>query len=105
MAVTAAQFKTRFEEFATASDDLVDACLTDAAGQMNADVWGDLYDQGVALRAAHILALSPFGMGLQLAVRRVPERNDTSDVGSTVYEEQWLRLRRSVVVGALCAGT
>jgi hypothetical protein len=104
VAVTAASFKARFEEFAEAGDALIDGCLDDARAQLGETIWGSLYDQAVSLRAAHMLALSPFGLGLQIGVRRNPERSDTSDVGSTVYEEQYLRLCRKVAVGGSVSG-
>lgn len=101
MAVTTASFKARFPEFVNADETFVYACIADAAARCSADAWGANYDQAVNLLAAHIMAISPFGMGLQLTVRREPQRNDTSDNGSTIYEQQYLELMSSNIVG-LC---
>lgn len=106
MALTVSTFTTRYPEFATADAGLVQSCLDDAVAELGGatnapTVWGTVYDRAVGLRAAHFLALSPFGLGLQLGVRRQPDRNDTSDTGSTVYEEQFLRLRKGHFCGPL----
>ena len=64
MAITAADFVTKFPEFGTInteSPDLVQRALDDAAGQLSSKVWGHLYTQGVYYLAAHLLATGPFG--------------------------------------------
>lgn len=103
MSVTVSSLTTRYPEFAAAKPAQVQACIDDAMTQVNASAWGDRYDRAVSLLAAHFLALSPFGLGLQLGVRRDPERNDTTDNGSTVYEQQYLELRASNIVGLAVA--
>lgn len=108
MAVTVSSFTTRYPEFAAAPPAQVQSCLDDAVAALGGAVngaaaWGLVFDQAVSLRAAHALALSPIGSGLQLGVRRDPSRNDTTDAGSTVYEEQFLRLRAGQFCGALVA--
>lgn len=104
MAVTVSSFKDRYPEFTEASDPHVQACLDDATaelGDSGSEDWGTVYDRAISLRTAHFLALSPFGIGLQLGVRRDPDRNDTTDSGSTVYEQQFLTLRRAHFLGAM----
>lgn len=103
MAVTVSSFKDRFPEFEQAGSTLVQACLDDAAAQVNASAWGTATDRAVVLLAAHFLALSPFGLGLQLGIRRNPDRGDTSDSGSSVYEQQYLELRNANIFGMVVA--
>jgi hypothetical protein len=99
MTVTPDSLRTRFPEFVDADDGLVAACIADATLQVNVGAWGANSDQAVELLSAHMIALSPFGLGLQLGVRVIPTRDDTSDNGSTIYEAQYLELRASNIMG------
>lgn len=56
--ITPTQFKERFPEFATQTDERIQVFLDKAALLVSACKWGNLYDEGVALLAAHYLALS-----------------------------------------------
>lgn len=89
--MTPAQFRTRFPEFVSASNEMVSAYLTSAALEMNEDIWGDRYDEGQAYLAAHKMALSPSGQ----AAKMVPQNNVTS----TVYWTHYMRLVRIVTGG------
>lgn len=98
MAVTVASFQARYLEFASAPSLLVQACIDDATAELGANGvtnWGVVYDRAIALRTAHFLALSPTGSGLQLSARRDPNRIVDASSTSTVYEQQFLSLRRA----------
>lgn len=81
MAVTAAEFKVRFKEFAQVADEDIDPKLADAQAFTDEAAFGtaDLHDRAVYYYAAHLLAISPFGQQLQLV----------SDNGKTVYGEHY----------------
>ena len=87
--MTVADFKAAFPEFANATDELVEIEIARAELRTPASVWTDevTRDEGIGLRAAHSLTLSPAGRDMQLA----PD-------GTTVY---MLRLEElySVVAG------
>lgn len=59
-------FRTRFPEFRTAGDDLVQAILDEAALRVDPDAYGAKIDIAHGYRAAHLLASSPFGRSLRL---------------------------------------
>jgi hypothetical protein len=63
--MTAAEFKAKFPEFATAPDSRVEEVLADAELE-TADSWDARRDRVVALRAAAALALSPAGRNARL---------------------------------------
>lgn len=58
MAVTPAEFKIRFPEFGSVLDARVQLFLDDAELELDTSRWGDRYDKGQALLAAHYLTLS-----------------------------------------------
>lgn len=89
MAASAATFLVRFPEFARADADLVEAKLEEAARRVDASVWGAKADDGTYYLAAHLLAVSPFGMNARLA----------SDRGSSTYLEEYRRMQRAVSAG------
>lgn len=89
MAVTAESFKARYPEFENASDDLVEETLARAVQLCPSAVWDDLADQGVEVKAAQLLALSPNARSMKLS----------SNDGSTVYDKEWETLRRIVSAG------
>lgn len=67
---TVAQFLVEFPEFAPAfarSAAFVQAKLDHAARFCDAGVWGTRYERAVYLRAAHLIAMSPFGENARLA--------------------------------------
>jgi len=60
MAVAVSDFRVDHPQFANSTtypDSTISRALTRAGLRMNADVWGDLYDEGQSLLAAHLLAL------------------------------------------------
>jgi hypothetical protein len=89
MGVTNASFRARFEELSSASDTLIDAVLAEALTSIDADAWGDKADQGQMYLAAHLIAMSPFGV--QAGLRAGQGANQTSAYWGT-YED----LRRRV---------
>ena len=56
--MTPDEFKVRFPEFDSIEDDRIQFFLDKAALLVSECRWGTLYDEGVALLAAHYLALS-----------------------------------------------
>lgn len=88
MAVTAAQIKAEFPEFADTADADIDAKIADAVSCVNVDAWGDQTDFGVKYMAAHLLAISPLAECAKL---------DTD--GNTVYLTIFERKKRTVASG------
>lgn len=65
--MTAAEFKAKFPEFRTASDEVVDAAI--AEQELNvSDTWEDRRDQVLGLRVADALAKSPSGRNGRLNI-------------------------------------
>lgn len=87
-----ATFKTTFPEFASADDGLVSAKLAEALRSIDVDIWGDLAVDGQAYLAAHLLAMSPFG--IQAGFRAGAGANQTSVYWGT-YDEKRQRIGRS----------
>ena len=58
MAVSVETFLTRYPEFKGVDKARIKTVLADAAPQISAKQWGNLYEQGVCALAAHFLALS-----------------------------------------------
>lgn len=68
--MTAAGFVAAFPEFAQTNTDLpayVQSKLDHAAHHVDELVWGDRYAYGVYLKAAHLLAMSPYGENMRLS--------------------------------------
>lgn len=80
-APTASEFKTDFPEFDQLTDAYVQVKLDEAEAMLDELAFGEadnaLYNVAVGYRAAHLLALSPFGKQLQLV----------SDDGKSVYSQ------------------
>jgi hypothetical protein len=55
--VTVADFRARFPEFASNSDDQITVALADAKPWNGYSAWGTSYSQGVCTLAAHLLAV------------------------------------------------
>ena len=89
MPLTVDTFKIRFPEFSDADVPLVSQKLDQASRGMDATVWGDLFDDGQAQKAAHLLALSPYGQ--QSGLRMGAGANQR-----TVYQEEFDKLERRV---------
>lgn len=87
MAVTVASFLLAYPEFTRAPDVVdVDTHLADAILEVDAEVWGDKTDKGVALTLAHSLALSPFGQMSKLS----------ADDGESTYGKRLQQLKEQV---------
>ena len=78
MSLDAATFKIRRPEFASVDDPVVEAAISNATALCPVSRWKTLQDQGIELRTAVALALSPFARNMALA----------SKDGSTVYDAQ-----------------
>ncbi len=59
-------FRERFPEFRTASDELVEIKLGEAARFVAPETFGDLTDDAVGYWAAHLLVSSPLGLSQRL---------------------------------------
>jgi hypothetical protein len=82
-------FRAKHPEFLTAPDVLVQAYLDDAAGRIDASVWGIHEDRGHELLTAHLLCLAPHGQFARL----VPED------AKTTSGVEYTRLERQVACG------
>ena len=88
MSLTAAIFKQEYPEFKRTSDDLIKRKLAAATLRVASAVWGAKTDSGVLLLTAHLLSLSPQGENARL------EPGQT-----TMYKEEFDRIRREVTIG------
>lgn len=76
MSLDTATFKINRPEFASVDDPVIQAAIDKATQLCPSRRWGALQDQGIELRAAKALALSPFARSMALV----------SKDGSTVYD-------------------
>lgn len=83
MAMTAAEFLTRFPEFGNIDSDVVAASLKVAENQCEPDVWGDMYAEGVKHLAAHFLALRTQAIGQQVGA--IPPGHNQVGFKATKY--------------------
>lgn len=92
-AATLAEFRIRFPEFGDgtrgASDTLVERMLVTADNLNDPDTWGDSKYDAVYYKAAHLVALSPYGADMRLK----------SDNGQTVYGAEYNRLLQTLTRG------
>jgi len=117
MAVTVAEFKTRFPEFETAVEATVQMFLDDAVVILNETYWGVKYNLGLSYYTAHHLSLaSKSSSGAGGSVGPVAGRsvdgvsvsfataglNTTGDqfYSSTTYGQRYLSLVASLGVSA-----
>lgn len=92
MAVTPADFKASFPEFAGSvpvDDAYIQVWLTRAARHVSVTVWRDKYDDGVLFLAAHLMTTSPTGQGAKL---------NNAD-GKSTYGAQYERMKLEVTGG------
>lgn len=94
MAVTLASFRVHFPEFDGADDSLVQAKLDEAALALDERVFGVRFDEAVRYRAAHTLAISPFGQTARLVAKD----------GSTTYGSQFEQVSRACAGGPWAVG-
>lgn len=90
----AASFKARYVEFDSASDALVTAALAEAIPYVDPALFPNDTDRAVGLKAADILALSPFGQNARLQAKD----------GTTTYGKQFDDLVRIRAGGPWVAG-
>lgn len=99
MAITRASFVQQFPEFEEINAEpmcqpMIDRCLTSALMFVDAAVWGARFEAGVLYKAAHLLAMTPFGENARLQGDR------TSSVYSVVFED----MLKALPVRGVCAG-
>lgn len=87
-----AAFKEAFREFRPALDSLVGAKLDDAESQLGGIWTGTQRERGKAYLTAHLLSLSPNAREMALV----------SEDGSSIYEQEFQRVQRSVTAGRRC---
>ena len=91
MAVTATTLRARFKEFDNAvtkgdmDDTLLGLFIVAAQTELSESAFGDLYDEAVMYQAAHLIAMSPYGLPMRLV----------SQQGSTIYAQRVMHLARS----------
>lgn len=83
-----AGFRALFPEFKTAPDPLVQSRLDQAALRVDTSVFGTRINEGHGLKAAHLLAISPYGQMARMS----------SKAGDSTYNVQY----RELVT--ICAG-
>lgn len=112
MAITVADIKTRFPEFAGLDDGVIAQYLAEAERNHNAGQWGGKSDDGLAYQTAHLLACfaagedSEPGSGPISSEREgevavsyaVSDRVKDSAFGSTKYGRWYLELRKTIFV-------
>jgi hypothetical protein len=89
MAVSRRDFLARFPEFEPASKAMVEQAIDEAGRNVDAEVFDDKTDDAIRWKAAHLLAISPFGQQARLIAKD----------GSTTYGTHFTALARSVTPG------
>lgn len=89
MAMTLARFRTEQPEFEQVPDAYIQAYLDEATTELDPEIWGVKFDQGVKYRAAHKMALSPQGMAMKLVTNK----------GESTYGAHFTELAQSVASG------
>ena len=89
MTVSRADFLARFPEFEPASPSMVEAALGEAVRNVDSEIFADKTDDAVKWKAAHLLAISPFGQQARLI----------SKTGETTYGKYFRELSRSSTPG------
>lgn len=93
MAVTVASFLIDFPEFQGAEDPLIQAKIDAAMLRCPTCVWGTgaRRDQGIMVKAAALLARSPYGRQMKLVNKE----------GGTQYDDDVIKLNRIAAAGKL----
>lgn len=81
-----AAFRSRFPEFESATDDLINSVLSESTKEIGT-VWGDLEDTAHGLLTAHRLSISPQGQFARLDPKS----------GETTYGKEYSDLLNSKV--------
>lgn len=83
----------------------VQVAIDDAAAQLDAVTWDNLYDQGVKWLAAHLLALSHPELsqtpGSKVRLWETPGAQDAGMLGTTRFGVQFTSLRASIITSPL----
>jgi hypothetical protein len=90
VAVTVAQLKAEFPEFAHTDPVLIAAKLRDAQGSVNESAFGGHHDTAVLYYTAHLISLSPSGEFARLVA------SEQSDGASSTYERHYRRIVRGL---------
>ena len=89
MTVTLETFAARFPEFDAAPTNMIEACIAEAAVQIDSTVYGAKYDAAVMNLAAHLIATNPLGEMARLQAKD----------GTTTYLKHYQNLKRMVASG------
>lgn len=89
--ISFADFTGKYPEFASITEALFNEKLATAQGMISAAVFGDVYEQAVYLKTAHLVALSPHGG--QARLNKFSEK--------TVYGVAYEELKRAIPVRML----
>ncbi len=84
--MTVDDFRAWHLEFRAASDDLIELHLEQATLEVASDVFGTFTEKAIRLKAAHSLAMTPFGRSARLV----------ADDGTTVYSTELKAISRTV---------
>lgn len=120
MAINLSQFRTRFPEFDTVLDAVVNFAIQDAADNMDVSRWSTRYDTGQYFLSAHYVALSSAGSngnsgsvgavsqastGPLSVTKNIPMSKTAGDamLSSTMYGQRYLQLKRVVGMGGTVA--
>lgn len=98
MAVTLASLRERYPEIGPTPDEVVTRAIAEATRRTSVSAYGDRYDDAVALRAMHLLALSP--QGLNARVEGAPP----GSLEATMYGGELKQLMREAGGGAHMVG-
>jgi hypothetical protein len=82
------EFRTRYPEFASAENALIEAKLLLVVATIDAQIWGTVAREAAYLLCAHYLALSPFGLQARLSAS-----------GISIYQQQFDRLQLAATFG------
>lgn len=124
MALIPADFKIRFPEFDAVDDARIQFYLDDAQLEVGEAAWGELYEKGVMLLAAHLLQLylerieddeSGSSISSRVTMRKVGDvqvsfaRSTATDATEdwylqTDYGSEYLRLKLRMGMGAVAVG-
>ncbi len=101
MAWTPTTFRARWPEYGPTSDALITSAITDAGVRVDARLFGDETDAAVGLLAAHLLAISPQGAGMNRMA--TGDKADDQD-GDSTYNAEFKRIARRKAGGPWLAG-
>ena len=114
MAATLALYRTRFPEHADVDDTEIEMYLGDAISDVSSPVYGNDINRAQLYYAAHLVESSPTRAG-GAAVGPIKSQSvggvsltfsdaadsDSSDLNSTKYGKEFIRLRDSLFMGGL----